>query len=139
MSVATEEIEDTKVKVRHYRVLAGSHYQNGVLHKKGSIVTTKDRLDKAFLNKFEEVHDTRFVPMRDKKEPVEVSMPAHKTSLGKDITDRYEAAEDAGLKVYLKGGVCNVVDPDEPGIPVNGDIVLKKTQVAKFLKKYLKK
>lgn len=57
------------------------------------------------------------------------------TDVGKDVTDKFEGAEDADFLVYRKGDVYSISEADDPHNPIKTDLNAK--QVKKELKKLI--
>lgn len=140
------QVEDTDK--RYFKVLAGSHSQDGVLYKKGSIITSYNDLVQLFgEGKFKEVDALEYEKAQKKvpqkkvinvapKEEVEEDDEDEESSFGEDVTDRFSSAEDNDLKVFKSDEGYTVVDSDEPSIALNKKPLLK-VKVAGFIEKYI--
>lgn len=61
-------------------------------------------------------------------------------SLGEDVTDEFEKAQDADVKVFRNDkGEYFIVDSDDPTTPLNEVIFTNKKQVTEFCKRYTDK
>lgn len=145
--------------VRRFKMLGGTFTdEKGVTHRfergKDTIVESDKPLDAMFVNCFEPLDDApAFVPgaappiqLDDAGEVVgradepapedEIPVPEAGEDLGDDVTEDFDGAEEADLKVFKKGRQYHVAGADRPGEALNDEEFTTKGQVKDFLKKY---
>ena len=116
---------------KRYVLVAGSHVdRDGVKYHSPPggppvIVTSEDDLVKMFPGKF--------VPEAVAGQVVVNTDHA----LGNDVTEMYEIAQEAGLKVYAGGGYFHVVDPDRADAEPLNEKGLRGNKVSQFIEKWM--
>jgi len=109
----------------------------------GEIIETEDDLCKMFPGKFEEVKIPESQAKKEKTEdtkskPKKKIVKKKKKSLGRDVTEKFEVAEEEDFKVfYATGRGYFVAEAEDPTTSLN-EKGLKKASVEKYIKKYLK-
>lgn len=84
-----------------FQVLRGVHYEDGQMFEAGSVVPSREPLDKLFPNKFKKVSDAEAESMAGGRTFSPVRPPV--AELGDDVTDEFSAAKEIGLSVWHKG------------------------------------
>jgi len=110
-----------------FKVLSGTHNENGRTYQMGEEVVTRLNLVKMFPNAFQLIEGEGELP------PLE---PAKQTGpdRGKDVTQDYPEAKEAGLEVFKANGFFYVYElGSNEALNTDG---LKVNQVAKFLRQY---
>lgn len=143
----------------NYRILEGSHVENGINYEKGEVCESPYDLVALFGdNKF--VRTNKPVTRKDKRKPY-ASPPVSSTvieeededpgdaenkprrlgeiesSLGTNVTESFDSAFDNGLLVYQNGRNYFIADPDDPETALNGDKITSRRGVDSFLEEFL--
>lgn len=99
-------------------------------YTQGDIITTDHDLVALFGDKFEAL-DTLPPPKKVDDKPTK-DVPEHVMKFGKDVTDEFEIASEAGFLVFKKGSWYNVFDDEDPSIPLNENGI-RKGKVKAFI------
>lgn len=123
--------------------------KDGQRHTEGAIIESSVDLTVSFPGRFKKIDSVSPVSSKqmapamltvtragDPPPPSPRPREIKKIDFGAEVTHQFPKAEDAGLKVFRKGGVHTVVDADEPNLPLH-DKGMKKVAVGPFIDSYL--
>jgi hypothetical protein len=111
-----------------YKLIAGRLQTGGKTYSKGDVVElSEDVFRKHGRGKLEKVEEGFAAPQQAAAKPARTatkdtaaaSQESVESSFGDDVTDEFEGAADAGLKVFGHNGWYHVVAADDPETPLN--------------------
>jgi len=125
--------------MRLYKLIGGSHVQDGKTYHKNDVVPSEVPLDQMFKNKFEPMGSTNDIPVYN--EPESQSEPDGEptpdfsdaeSELGTNVTSEFSEAIEKGVVVFKKASWYYAALPEKTNESLNEKGLTKK-KLAEFL------